>query len=313
MARGTKGYIKFYRQIQDCWIWDSDEPFDRRSAWSDLLLFANHADKKILFEGNLITIHRSQYMTSIRKLANRWKWSPTKVTHFLELLEQDNMIIRQSDSKKTLITIINYDIYQGDDEEEKTLEEQLKDAEKTVKSTNKNEKNDKEEDIYITRFEETYKIYPRKGDKKRAYSCYQARLKEGYSEDELFAATKNYADYCRRENREQKYIKLATTFFGVNTPFVDYLPKGSVEENMEDGYLVYPIDEYEIGHENPPYFGFPEKWFENGKLIEGRIKPIRQPANIKYGTTKPVDYNVAQLVEMYNGRRIWYEQEHNGG
>lgn len=87
--------------------------------------------------------------------------------------------------------------------------------------------------IYCALFEETYKVYPRKGDKKRAYGCYQARLKEGYSEEELLTATKNYAEYCRKEKREQKYIKLASTFFGVNTPFVDYLNKTTPDNLIE--------------------------------------------------------------------------------
>ena len=89
--------------------------------------------------------------------------------------------------------------------------------------------NTKENEVNITNnkysisFEDIYSAYPRKGDKQKAYKCYQARLKEGYSEEELMTATKNYAAYCEKEKREQKYIKLASTFFGVNTPFVDYL------------------------------------------------------------------------------------------
>ena len=165
--------------------------------------------------------------------------------------------------------------------------------------------------IYSLHFEEAYSAYPRKGEKKRAYACYQARIREGYSEDELLAATKNYAEQCKKENREQKYIKIAPTFYGVNTPFVDYLPKGnSADENMEDGYYVYPIDNYYEA--NPPYFGFPEKWFDAGKLIKERIKPIRQPADLKMGTNRPIDYSIEQLIQKYNERRAWYEQEHNG-
>ena len=91
----------------------------------------------------------------------------------------------------------------------------------------------KDNNIYCSHFEEIYKIYPRKGDKKRAFGCYQARLKSGYSEEELMTATKNYAEYCKKEKREQKYIKLASTFFGVNEPFVDYLGKGDSNERND--------------------------------------------------------------------------------
>lgn len=107
-----KGWIKTYRKIQDCWIWLDKEPFDKRSAWIDLLLTANHADKKILFNGELITIERGQILTSIRQLAEKWKWSYDKVLRFLRLIENDGMIKKESDNFRTLLTIENYEVYQ---------------------------------------------------------------------------------------------------------------------------------------------------------------------------------------------------------
>ena len=93
------------------------------------------------------------------------------------------------------------------------------------KSINNNTNN-----IYTKHFEEVYNLYPRKEGKKKAYECYKARLKEGYSEEELLTATKNYAEECRKEKREKRYIKMASTFFGVNTPFVDFLKGGDSDD-----------------------------------------------------------------------------------
>lgn len=106
------GWIKLYRQLQDCWIWLDKEPFDKRSAWVDLLLTANHSDKKILFNGELITVKRGQILTSIRKLAERWKWSCDKTSRFLKLIECDGMLRKESDNCRTLLTIENYEFYQ---------------------------------------------------------------------------------------------------------------------------------------------------------------------------------------------------------
>lgn len=136
----TQGYIKLHRQLQSCWLWVDDEPFDRRSAWVDILMSANHADKKILFDGNIVLVERGQFITSIRKLSVKWKWSTTKVTHFLGVLESDMMITRKSDSKKTLISIVNYSIYQDNTNEKNTLKIQSNDTEITQKKTNKNDK-----------------------------------------------------------------------------------------------------------------------------------------------------------------------------
>ena len=108
---GEKGWIKLHRRIQDCWIWD-EKPFDKPRAWIDILLLANHADKKIMFNGNPIVIKRGQYLTSIRKLAERWGWSYDKVTRFLNVLISEDMLQKESDSNRTLLTVINYEVYQ---------------------------------------------------------------------------------------------------------------------------------------------------------------------------------------------------------
>ena len=108
----SKGWIKTYRKIQDCWIWQIDKPFDERSAWIDLLLTANHKDVKMLFNGELITVKRGQIITSIRKLSEKWKWNKDKTLKFFRLLESDRMIERDSDKFRTLLTIVNYEVYQ---------------------------------------------------------------------------------------------------------------------------------------------------------------------------------------------------------
>ena len=104
---------------------------------------------------------------------------------------------------------------------------------------------------YTCAFEALWKAYPRKKEKAGAYKCYKARLADGFSEDELEAAVKRYADECQRQKTEQKYIKLAATFLGPSTPFTDYLEeteendagrktaaneKGYVQQLIEQGY-----------------------------------------------------------------------------
>lgn len=107
-----EGWIKLYRQIKDSWIWKNDEPFDKRSAWIDLLLIVNHKSKKIPFENDFIEIEKGQTLTSIKQLSERWKWSRHKVSDFLNQLEQDTMIVQVRDTRKTLISIVNYSKYQ---------------------------------------------------------------------------------------------------------------------------------------------------------------------------------------------------------
>ncbi len=80
-----------------------------------------------------------------------------------------------------------------------------------------------ENKTYSCAFEEFWKAYPRKKEKSAAYKAYKATLNKGFSEDELMTAVKRYADECKKEQRDSRYIKLCSTFLGPNTPFMDYL------------------------------------------------------------------------------------------
>lgn len=107
-----KGWICVHRSIQDSLIWDNDEPFDKRSAWIDLLLLANHEDREIMFDSHVKTIKRGQLLTSVRKLSEKWSWSEKRTLKFLRLLEEAQMISRNSDNRATLLTVLNYAKYQ---------------------------------------------------------------------------------------------------------------------------------------------------------------------------------------------------------
>lgn len=107
-----KGWISIHRQLQEHWLWKSKEPFDKRSAWIDLLMLVNYQKEKVEFDNAFIEVERGQRITSLEKLAKRWKWSRHKVSDYLNQLEQDKMLVQIRDSKKTLVSIENYDKYQ---------------------------------------------------------------------------------------------------------------------------------------------------------------------------------------------------------
>jgi hypothetical protein len=108
----AKGWISIHRKIQECEIWVNNEPFDIRSAWIDLLLLANHEDVEMVFDYEPVIIKRGQFLTSVRKLGARWSWSKNRVLKYLRLLESLNMIERESNNQRTLLTIVKYDVYQ---------------------------------------------------------------------------------------------------------------------------------------------------------------------------------------------------------
>ena len=111
------GWIKLHRQIQECFLWRIKEPFDKRSAWIDLLLLMEHQDKNLMIDGKIETIKRGSYMLSIEKLCDRWMWSRNKVKRYLDVLEREHMIVTRRTNKGTLVNVVNYCVYQNQEKQ----------------------------------------------------------------------------------------------------------------------------------------------------------------------------------------------------
>ena len=132
-----EGWISLYRQIENNWVWKSNEPFDKRSAWISLLLKANHKDTKVVISNEVVEVKKGGFITSEVKLSEEWKWGRKKVRNFLKSLEDDRMLSKNSTTKYTGITIENWDLYQNV-EQQKNNEGT---AEEHQRNTNNNDNN----------------------------------------------------------------------------------------------------------------------------------------------------------------------------
>jgi len=106
------GYIKLYRQLLDNPLW-KEKPFTKGQAWVDLLLKANYKDKTVEIKGKIITIKRGQLLRSADSLARDWGWSRGKVIRFLKELDDTANGTADGTPYGTLITIENYETFQG--------------------------------------------------------------------------------------------------------------------------------------------------------------------------------------------------------
>lgn len=112
MANKKNGWIKIYRDIWDNKLWNSNEPFDVRSAWIDLILMANHEDAEIVIGKTVHKIKRGQLHTSAKSLSTRWTWSLNKIRAYIRLLKDLGMITTESTTHGTTLTIVNYSKFQ---------------------------------------------------------------------------------------------------------------------------------------------------------------------------------------------------------
>lgn len=146
------GWISLNRKIQEHWLFTEERVFSKYEAWIDLLLQANFKDSSLKAGNEIITVKRGSFVTSELKLMERWKWSKTKLRSFLKLLEQESMIEKTSDTKKTTINIVNYSVYQQmettkepEKNQKKTNKKLQKDCKKTERKPQRNHKETTEE------------------------------------------------------------------------------------------------------------------------------------------------------------------------
>jgi len=159
-----QGYIKLYRQLKKNWLWQEKRTFSKAEAWIDILLMVNHSDNKTPCGKELVLVKKGSRMISVRQLCDRWNWSNTKVINFLNLLQKDGMITYKSDTKKTVLSVVNWELYQTNSDTKATQKHHASDTQATRKHTNNNdnnennEKNDKEETIY-TPYQKIKELY----------------------------------------------------------------------------------------------------------------------------------------------------------
>jgi hypothetical protein len=135
----NNGWISLNRKITNNWLW-KDKPFSKGQAWIDILLMVNHKENKVLFRDELINVERGERITSQVKLSDRWGWSRGKVRKFLTMLENDNMLVVRTDKRKTVLKVVNYNVYQDNNNSKSQQIEQEKD-----KRTSKRKPREKQE------------------------------------------------------------------------------------------------------------------------------------------------------------------------
>lgn len=230
------GFIKLYKKMLK-WEWYDDN--NTKIVFLHCLLRANWESGS--WHG--ISYEAGQFITSLPNLANETHLTVQNVRTALSHLKSTGELTDNQQGSFRVITVVKWDEYQGTNRRTNrvlTDDQQEGNREVTAVEEVKNIRNKEEKNIYINNnkypssFNEFWDNYPRKQDKGHAYKCYQARLNDGYTEDQLLTACINYAAECDHDKREKKYIKVASTFLSVNEPFVEYLDKGGeANERLE--------------------------------------------------------------------------------
>ena len=115
-----EGYIKISRKFFSSETWEAARTYSECEAWLDLIQSARFdatQPETVGIGGRNVTWGRGQYPASIRFLANRWQWGSKRVRSFLETLKKKGMITTDDSQGVNVITLVNYDKYNGGNRE----------------------------------------------------------------------------------------------------------------------------------------------------------------------------------------------------
>lgn len=109
----TGGTFKVSRRI-----WSHPDfapsPYSEREAFLWIVSEASWKARRVRAGRITVDLDRGQLCASIRFMAEAWIWSKSKVDRYLKRLERLDMIRTESGTGQLVLTVCNYDEYQGD-------------------------------------------------------------------------------------------------------------------------------------------------------------------------------------------------------
>lgn len=214
------GYIKLWRKSLDSAVWQCP---DLWRTWTCCLMLANHKDGYVKIDGLAMPVivkpgqfitgrfsfHQAMYPK--KKKENK---SPSTVWRWLQTLEKlENMHI-QTNSRFSIVTVVNWDIYQQQDFKVEQANEQPVNSRRTAGeqpvNTNKNVKNDKNTNMG-GRFDEFWSLYPKKIGKAAALKSWKANKCDAIA-DRIMAAIPKQTSSPQWQKNNGQYIPHPTSW-----------------------------------------------------------------------------------------------------
>ena len=204
-------WIKLFRDINKHWIWQNS---DYLKWWLDIILEVNHAPAKVVINNKIYDCNRGEKLYSLDTWAIRWGTNKSKVRRFLQLLQNDNMIVLKSETQTTRLIVCKYDTYQDTRNGDETQMKHKRNADEThlTPIEEGKERKEEKEEINTINFDKllsflnsktgrNFKIINEATKKK-----YNARLKEGYTKDDILKAIKNAVNSDYHKENDFKYL-----------------------------------------------------------------------------------------------------------
>jgi hypothetical protein len=139
-----QGWFKVYRDLFDKPIWLDSTP-EQKTVLMALVSMANHQEKQWEWEGKPYKVKPGQFITSLESIVKKCGKgvSIQNVRTSLKRFEKYEFLTNQSTNKNRLITLVNWGVYQGNEEELTSSLTGNQQATNRQLTTNKNEKKER--------------------------------------------------------------------------------------------------------------------------------------------------------------------------
>ena len=210
------GFIALHRKLLQNPIFDNPNLL---KMWLWCLLKATHTEHKQLIGLEVIELKKGQFITGRFSGANELKVNESTWYKHIKLLEQLEMITLKSNNKYTVVSVVNWELYQVDKKENNnkiTTKEQQNNTNNNVNNVNK-------EYCTIVSYlnDKTNKKF--KASSSKTKSLIDARYNEGYTLDDFKKVIDVKVNSWLGNIDMEKYLRPETLF---SNKFESYLNEG---------------------------------------------------------------------------------------
>ena len=217
------GWIKLHRQLLKSDTFKNDKLL---KVWIYCLLKTSHAEHEILVGRQKVKLLPGQFIYGRKRAAMDLDMPESTLRDYVEILVKSENITVRATNKYSVITLINWDTYQSDEEKDDSRHDSKRTAKGQQMDTNKNVKNVKNEKEYLNTFEHVWFLYPRKKGKGSVSDTQKKKIHK-IGIDEMTRCVERYRKATT--GTKEQFLQYGSTFF--NSGYIDYLDENFNQKN----------------------------------------------------------------------------------
>ena len=156
------------------------------------ILKANHDTEKFFWGTEEIEVKRGQFVTGRFSLSQDLKCNVSTIYKRLQTLRKTGLLNTKSNNKNTLVTIINYELYQSDIDKSNSKRNNKVTTKEQQSNTNKNDKNERTKELKDIYKKAQHLFLTKEEYDKLVLEYGQARVDDKLEYAENYTKLKNY-------------------------------------------------------------------------------------------------------------------------